>query len=755
MSRAYYATEGKPLSQTALYQQRLRSGVYSNPGSNVGVNSNASDTAALLAASADLTVKPTYERTIAQEAQDAATAAKVEKIKAWSKGSSDIYADAAAASSLKASNTFTKEISDHPETGIHSFNSDKIYKAANKQSTSTMTSRVSPDKDLQRSGLVTKSSNPSINISKINQVASKNSSKSLNSRFNPELDQRSGLSSRAPPSEYLDQDEEDLAAASASASLKQGGKTSSDYSNQKRYNTFTASSVVNANLLAAANKSASDRLKSISSGTPEDFKAQAQLYANALAIAHKNSQERIKNNVAGVIDLGGGLTMTQAELDKLASTVVAPVLSDLDVKAKSQREVDQQKSLKHQQLVEEHQRTKRQEELDKEKEREERNVAKNLRITENENKKREEDSKFLDYQNERQTEVEQREQELKETQDKHAESKAALLEEKQANQDRIDSEETELIKSRKDELDAMQAEKDEILKPTLDELAVETEKLKELTNARDELKTEFEASEATNKEYNDKIGQLEKELEDVSASIEKYTEDLASATAEQEKTSKEVSDLNQVSIDELKKADEEHKELDANLAELQKTKDEHLATKAQQKEEIKKQLDEKVKTEHKINDELPEHLRVEVNEKKLTDTSSLFTVEEPVKAAEPVEKAEQANGGEVDATAKGAKENASSAKKVAPEPSPKKRSGLKRLSSIFKSKDTKKPEIKVLQSTAKTVKVEPTEKTTVEEPKKASVDIKNTKAESSNSVYDDDISLSTQKNQGGLFKEEI
>jgi hypothetical protein len=58
MSRAYYATEGKPLSQTALYQQRLRSGVYSNPGSNVGVNSNASDTAALLAASPDLTVKP-------------------------------------------------------------------------------------------------------------------------------------------------------------------------------------------------------------------------------------------------------------------------------------------------------------------------------------------------------------------------------------------------------------------------------------------------------------------------------------------------------------------------------------------------------------------------------------------------------------------------------------------------------------------------------------------------------------------------
>jgi hypothetical protein len=305
MSRAYYATEGKPLSQTAIYQQRLRSGVYTNPGSNVGVNSNASDTAALLAASADLTVKPTYERSIAPEAQEAATAAKVEKIKAWSKGSSDIYADAAAASSLKSSSTFTKEIEEHPETGIHSFNSDKIYKVANKQSTSTMTSRISPDKDIQRSGLVTKSSNPSFNISKINQVASKNSSKSLNSRFNPELDQRSGLSSRQAPTEYLDQDEEDLAAASASASLKQGGKLSSDYSNQKRYNTFTASSVVNANLLAAANKSANDRLKTISTGTPEDFKAQAQLYANALAIAHKNSQERIKNNVSGVIDLGG------------------------------------------------------------------------------------------------------------------------------------------------------------------------------------------------------------------------------------------------------------------------------------------------------------------------------------------------------------------------------------------------------------------------------------------------------------------
>ena len=40
-------------------------------------------------------------------------------------------------------------------------------------------------------------------------------------------------------------------------------------------------------------------------------------------------------------------------------------------------------------------------------------------------------------------------------------------------------------------------------------------------------------------------------------------------------------------------------------------------------------IDEKVKDEHKINSELPEHLREEVDEGKIRDTSSIFSGEEP------------------------------------------------------------------------------------------------------------------------------
>lgn len=615
MSQSVYQVNGKPLSQTAIYQQRLRQGVYQSPSNiSVGVNSNASDTAALLAASSDLTVRPSYERTIAQEAHTAALQAKRDESDIWSRD--------------EKARTATMKSMGSGYTGVTgTINGGSVYKVATKNSTGTMSSRLDPVKD-QRHGLVSQSGATTLNIGKINQLATKKSHKSLNSRFNPELDYRSGLASRQPAAEYLNQEEEDLAANGAAASLKHGGAASRDASSQVRSKSFKSGDVAYGNLLAAANDKAQDRLKSLNSSTNKDFKLQAKEYANALAIAQKNSDERMKNNKAGMIDLGGGLTMSLSDLDAKAALVVGPVLSDIDNKAASQREIDQQKKAKHEKLVSLHQKAKQEEVARKEKERREIEKAKNERLTLNESKKKSEDEKYVEYQASKNEEVEGKVTELKELELKYAEEKEKILAEKQENQDHIDAEEKELIEGREKELKELQSEKDAILKPTLDELEEENTKLEAIVNSRNEIQEEVEKLKALNEEYDSKLAELSNNLEKVKIEIEELTMELEISTQKHEETSKEVDNLRQSSIDELKKAEDSHKELDAQLAELNTTKEKHLQDKASQKKEIESQIDQRVKNEYAVNKELPTHLQKDIDEDKLRDTGSLF--DEPV-----------------------------------------------------------------------------------------------------------------------------
>lgn len=611
MSQSVYQVNGKPLSQTALYQQRLRQGVYQSPSNvSVGVNTNASDTAALLAASSDLTVKPSYERTIAQDAHTAALLAKRDESSLWTRD------DEARTATMKSVGSGYTGV-----TGV--VNGGSIYKVATKNSTGTMSTRLDPVKDY-RHGLAAKGSAAALNIAKINQVATHNSNKSLNSRFNPDLDYRSGLAGHHRPAEFLDQEEEDLAASGATASLKHGGSTSSGAASQVRSKSFKSTDVAYGNLLVAANSKAQDRLKSLNSSTSKDFREQAKEYAGALAIAQKNSDERMKNNKAGMVDLGGGLTMSLTDLDAKAALVVGPVLSDIESKAVAQREADEQTKTKHAKLVGLHQKSKQEEQARKERERKDIEKEKNVRVTANEERKKDEDSKYVDYQASRNEEVEGKVGELKALELKYAEEKESLLAEKQENQDRIDAEEKELNDNRSKELKELQAEKDDILKPTLDELEEENTKLETIVNSKNEITEEVEKLKALNKEYDSKLAELTNNLEKVKIEIEEYTMELELATQKYEETSKETDNLRQTSIDELKQAEDSHNELDSKISDLDATKSKHLEDKVSQRKEIESKLDERVKNEKEINKELPEHLQKDIDENKLRDTGSLF-----------------------------------------------------------------------------------------------------------------------------------
>mmetsp|Transcript_181 Transcript_181/g.161 ORF Transcript_181/g.161 Transcript_181/m.161 type:complete len:825 (-) Transcript_181:1945-4419(-) len=824
MSQSVYQVNGKPLSQTAIYQQRLRQGVYQSPSNvSVGVNTNASDTAALLAASSDLTVKPSYERTIAQDAHTAALLAKRDE-----------------ASILTRDNearTATMKSVGSGYTGVTgAVNGGSIYKVATKNSSGTMTTRLDPAKDY-RHGLGSKSSATTLNIGKINQVATQKSTKSLNSRFNPDLDYRSGLASHHRPAEFLDQEEEDLAASGASASLKHGGSTSNGAASQVRSKSFKSTDVAYGNLLAAANNKAQDRLKSLNSSTNKDFKQQAKEYAGALAIAQKNSDERMKNNKAGMVDLGGGLTMSLTDLDAKAALVVGPVLSDIESKATAQREADEQSKAKHAKLVGLHQKSKQEDQARKEKERREIEKEKSNRVAANEERKKGEENTYVEYQASRNEEVENKVGELKALELKYAEEKEKLLAEKQENQDRIDAEEKELNDSRSKELKELQAEKDEILKPTLDELEEENTKLEAIVNSRNEIAEEVEKLKALNEEYDAKLAELTNNLEKVKIEIEEYTMELELSTQKHEETSKEVDNLRQTSIDELKQAEDSHKELDSKISELDTTKSKHLEDKASQRKEIESHLDQRVKNEHAINKELPEHLQKDIDEDKLKDTGSLFDEpnfeddeEDEAETPQPAKsksagvsgvkeiplvddkeletgavpnksksenKADNAEKKNKSATGTAAKESKKSETKTstkspvkakasssqAANESPKKLSGLKRFTKYFSGSpheeqpaSTKKAEPKSTKIDEKTKSTSSAAKDATKDTKSSStkdasksaskdvpekkpkvadkVDEKLTKKVSEGSGEDID-DLSSSKNQGGVFKEEI
>ncbi|SGZ50425.1 CIC11C00000004128 [Sungouiella intermedia] len=741
-----YQRNGQPLSQQALYQQKLRQGVYNSPGKPiVGVNSNASDAAALLAASSDLTVKPSYERLqAAPEAHNAALAARKEQINAWKREKEDPLADAAAASARTA-----EAVPRKLELGIPaSYNKGSVYKVATSNSTSTMTSRVSPEKSVSKHGLASTSTtmtSQSLNIGKISQIADKNSLQLLNNRFNPENDYRSGIATQ--PAEFLTADQEKLAAQSAGRSLtmKHGAGYSDSVSLQKRTKTFQAADVVDATLLAAASAKAAERLNSIKLTDPSNLREQAQLYSKALATAQKNSEERLKNNKAGMIDLGGGLLLPIAEVDKLASLIVQPVLNDLNDKATAQRESDAKQKLKLAELLRLHQKSKVDDFNRKQKEKAERKQAEKDRIEANEGRKKNEDELYGTYQGERHTEVDGKTEELKELEEKYAGEKEALLTEKQDNEDAIHEEESGLIAERKEELEKMQAERDEELKPTLDELEVETGKLKDLTDSKNQLESEVASGEKLQEEYEAKIAELKEKLEQTKTDIETTTAELEETTGKRENLDKEVEELHTNKATEDENAEKTHKELDEQLNQLEKEKEEHITSKTAQKKEILLEIDDQVKDEHKINKELPEHLQVEIPESKFRDTGSLFTVEQkPEKVVE--EKAVEQP-----------KPKETVAAKVEPaSASPKKgfRSRINSIKKAFKTPQSAQPAAKPAPATvASTLKKKEVE----EEPKKLESNTSANKEKSSElSNYEEEISIKDDRSKrGGLFKEEI
>lgn len=625
-----YQNNGKPLSQQALYRQKLRLGAYDGPGKpSVGVSSNASDAAALLAASSDLTVNPSFDRTKpAADAQTAALIAKKPETAAWTRTSTDPYADAAAAKAKVTSPSVTQL-----ELGVPaSYDKSSIYSRAKTNSSQSMTSRSTPEKAVSKHGLASKQTAPAspLNISKISLLADQNSSLMINKRFNPDQDYRSGIISV--------KDEATAAqAATASAQLMKHGSGHSDaMSSKRRTQLFQASEVVDAQLLATANAKAAERLDSINLVTNTDLKQQVQLYTKALQAAQLDSEARVSARKSGMIDLGGGLLLPASEVDRLANLIVQPVIDDLGAKADAQRETCEQQKRKKFELGLLHARAKKADEERRQAEKVAKEKAKEARIADHEARKFAEDEKVRQFEAEKLAAVEEKAKELSDLKATQAQEQEELLRGKDENEKSNEREELGYIDERKTELETLQIEKDGIMKPIKEELEAESEKIKEMSSNREAIRAEYEEAQKLNNERAAKVAELKKRLEEAERNLQHHNELAAEIISKREALDKEVAQLEERCASQLLNADQSKAELDRDVCDLEKQKQKNREAKAATRIDILKAHEERVSDAHKINNELPEHLRKPVDEQKLLDTGSLFSKEE-----EDVERVEQ------------------------------------------------------------------------------------------------------------------
>lgn len=683
-ARSSYQTTGKPLSKEAEYKARLRQGVFKQPGARtVGVDSSASDAAALLAASSDLSIHP-YKRDLSSEAATAALIANPKISIEWHRGEHSGDAELAALSAKPESVT-SKRSANHLSSdaaasvlrapSIAKRNLDHIYepsaigvkgtytpaefdalrKAAERNAERFVHDRHNPVLDQQRSGLSTATQKQlkQTDYRNLEALARGSATSNVHIRSNPaELDHRSGLKTSLQYQDVAVDLSKINAAATESArksisrrmsasqtgvsQLASHGATASlssksimpDLAAQER-SSLAKNTLVDKSVLAKAILNADQTLAKLETDAhTKGLFTSREWNIKAIEIAQANMAKRQTN--AGKIDLGGGLFMSMDELNRMAEGVVRPVLTDIDTKAGAQRDADtahekRQLDLKSKQRAarEEKKRLKQEDKARKEEEKE-------ARRQEHEAEKDAELAKQTEFQNRKKDELQEKQNELDTQTAQEEESKVELLREKQEKEDVIaENEESSRVAHAK-ELEDLQKEKDDEAAPIVEQLDAETNVLNGLVTKR-ETAAAFASEQSQRAAFaQDKLDVLTRELQEVDELLAKATEEAATAEAEVEKSNPEtdafVAEKQQEKKDlEAKEAEmiAERDRLETSKVELQKEKEDKLA----ELEIAKKEAHEE---EVAINEALPSHLKKEV----------LPYQAEPVETVNPVEKVE-------------------------------------------------------------------------------------------------------------------
>ncbi|KAH3673190.1 hypothetical protein WICMUC_003808 [Wickerhamomyces mucosus] len=575
-SSVYQTDLDKPLSPEALYKAKLKYGIYQSPSrASIGVpsSSNASDTAALLAASTDLTVKP-YQRTIAEDAQTAALFAKGKTINAYKR---EVAEDATSASSKalshsKRSPTITTETSSKISTSSSAAASSVLTRTAAKSIGSLASGSLASlyEFDAVRNGTIKQTA--SINLSKITDSSKLKAQKAVDERWNPGKDYRSGLQTEPKLTDAQ------LADFAGSAALAIKDYEIPEEEHLKARAIFK-NSLIDAKVLAQASLNADKTLKSIDQGlSSRDLFLNPEFNKAALAIAQLHYEKR---SVAynGKVNLGGGLFMTQEELDNIARKFVDPVLESIDKTATLQREKDARELAEKQERERIHHEAKEAEKKAKLEEKRAKEEAKLQRRRELEEEKSRQQKAKQELENLKKDELKKHESILSSKQKEEVRKREELLAKQKAEEERISKEAKEAQEQRDAELQKAQDERDTKLEPILDELKKESDKLNVLNEERNALEEIHTTHLAKLNNAKTLLQTSRDELTHLSSVFDQLQIDIENSTSDQEKLSKKAESKKveaEISEKKLKEIEE-----DANVKnlEIEQLKNETLARK--------------------------------------------------------------------------------------------------------------------------------------------------------------------------------
>lgn len=551
-----YQTSGKPLSREALYKAKLRYGIFESPSKvNSGFtnSADASDTAALLAASSDLSIEP-YKRNVAIDAQTAALLAKDDAPSAWKRDKIDLDAQYAA-QNAKISQVIKEQRSSKSQGSAASA---ALHSSAKSIASSSLSSK-NLDSLYQFDEIRNGSKRPTnaFDLSKIALVSQKNANTSLSQRIDPEKNvSRSGLRSNSiasknfatvgalasqKPEDLSDKEFELANFAAAGALASQGYKVPEDPNLEAK--AVYRNQMVDPKVLSTATLNASKTLKGIDKYVAnQNTTSNMEFNKIALEIAQRHSQKRQAGEIK--VNLGGGLYMTQAELDAIASKFVNPVLETIDKQATAQRERDFEEARKAAEIKKQYEEVKLQEKAAKVEAKRLKEEAKIQRRKEIEDEKQKQIDAKKELEQLKLEELSKTEEILKTKQLEESKRKAELIEQKETETSKLSKEAQEAQEARDLELKELEDAKAEKLSPILKDLAVETDKLNLLKKEKESLE-EITKSQVLKIENSKKLIETSHlELTNLGTELETLKSDIAKATSEEDKlrVEKELND---------------------------------------------------------------------------------------------------------------------------------------------------------------------------------------------------------------------
>lgn len=697
-----YQTEGKQLSTEAIYRAKMKYGMYNNPARvSLGVDPSASDTAALLAANTDLTINE-YSRQLSADAATAALIAKGEAPDAWKREHIAPEAEYAAISARSPLNTQQKDTHDTSKSNkaasaalksnaksalqeqydFDDVRSGKVTLSQLNNGSKSLKS-LSGSHD-SRSGISTSNrateGSRKINISGITDAAKKSAERTMTLRMQPELGSRSGIKTSSAAeavntsssSIYI----KDIYAQSKTASKKtlaektttrtMGIPTASDKGLTVTPATFASgamkelldvdyaaieratlkdNSLVDQKVYAYAAEKAKKTISKL-----DDDAATKSIFANkkmnerAYEIAYANAKKRKEANEIqrGNVQLGGGLAMSTAEINKLAESLVQPALFDIDNKIGKMKQFDAEREKLPAQIKMREEEFKA-EQAAKQRALEEKRKAE--AAARRDQLRLDEDvlvEKHLDLKEQLAAELAEKEALVNSHIEEYDASKKAIDDERTEKKKVIDDTKAEKDEERKAEIDEMTAAHDEELAPILKELEEEHAKLDELISVRKE-KQEFVDvnQERVNKaqfeldELMRKLDALDERRVVLNKDITQVDEDLELETGKLETAQNQLRQ-------EGKQMETEMPELETKFTDLKSQRVDLHSRVAEKRSEVD-DLALQHHTEKKaINDIYPEHLRSEIedhsplNDDDLDDSHFKLN-EEPVEIPPEVE----------------------------------------------------------------------------------------------------------------------